>query len=209
MSRVSNSVGYGFAFCIDFLTVSSWGQCCWLGDHVLRTNAWKKFLILTTLFKISLNYQALEKNWTSPWADSLDSVQHSCSIFPVSRFIMPTMDFYKLEDNECIRSMEQWDQCELLVFVFRNINSMDNLLYHVDFLTCTEGDFKVCSVLISSVHTVLMRCFHADSIITLAPGSRNVWVVAPLPVVLYPSSVTRISAHQDGIILLDVPSSFT
>ena len=86
---------------------------------------------------------------------------------------------------------------------------MDNLLYHVDFLTCTEGDFKVCSVLISSVHTVLMRCFHADSIITLAPGSRNVWVVAPLPVVLYPSSVTWISAHQDGILLLDVPSFFT
>lgn len=181
MPRVSNSVGLWICILRSF-SVSSWGQCCWSGDHTLRTNAWKKFL--TTPFKISLTYQALEKNWTSPWADNLDSLQHSCSIFPVSRFIMPTVDFYKLEDNECIRSMEQWDQCEFLVFVFRNINSMDNLLYHVDFLTCTEGDFKVCSVFISSVHTVLMRCFHADSIITLAPGSRNVWVVAPLPVVL-------------------------
>lgn len=55
---------------------------------------------------------------------------------------MPTVDFYKLGDNECISSVEQWDQYKLLVFVFRNIKSMDDLLYHVDSLTCTEGDFK-------------------------------------------------------------------
>lgn len=51
---------------------------------------------------------------------------------------MPTVDFYKLEDNECISSMEQWDQCKRLVFVFINLNLMDDLLYHVDPSTCTE-----------------------------------------------------------------------
>lgn len=98
----------------------------------------------TTTFKINLTYQTLEKNWIYPWADNLglDSIQQSCSIFPVSSFIIPTIGFYKLEDNECISSMEQWDQSKLLVFVFRNIDSMDDHLYHVDPLTCIEGDFK-------------------------------------------------------------------
>lgn len=73
----------------------------------LRTTAFEKWP--TSTFQISLTYQALEKNWTCPWADSsgLDYLQLSCSIFPMSSFIITNNGFYTLEDSECKSSMEQ------------------------------------------------------------------------------------------------------
>lgn len=164
----------------------------------------------TLIFKISLTYQALEKNWTEPWQTTWDWIlysrwrtsrpraigglrnhvwpcqgimgelikcltKHSRLIFKwiilyrprmmiqmaVGRIKVPhpcstafllnlpsfhglldqqlfCVYFYKLEDNECISSMEQWDQYKLLVFVFRNIDSVDDHLYPVGPLTCAE-----------------------------------------------------------------------
>lgn len=80
----------------------------------------------------------------------LHSIPAQSSQFPW--FIIPTIVlcvfFYKLEDNECISSMEQWNQYKLLVFVFRNIDPVDDHLYPVGPLTCTEVilSLKVCGV---------------------------------------------------------------
>lgn len=66
-------------------------------------------------------------------------------------------------------------EIKLLVFVLRNFDSMDDHLYFVDPLTCTECDFSilVCRVGTSPVHPILMTGFHVGSKTALAPGLRD------------------------------------
>lgn len=59
----------------------------------------------------------------------LNYLKHSSSPHP--SFIVPTAGPYTLEDNECIPSMEPRDNYTL-IFVFININSINDCLYPVD-----------------------------------------------------------------------------
>lgn len=123
----------------------------------------------------------------------LHSIPAQSSQFPW--FIIPIILLCVfLEDNECNSSMEQWDQYKLLVFVFSNIDSVDVHVYPVSPLTCTEVvlSLKVCGVCVSSVHTVLMKCFHVYSIITLAPGFQMF-----LSSYLLASSFISLISHQN------------
>lgn len=103
--------------------------------------------------------------------------------FTLPSFIVPIIGSYTLEDNECIPSIGQWDSYKL-IFVFININSINDCLYPVDPLTCAEGDFKFIWHLHSFLYDFNEVCISVGGSITAwLLAFRRFWVAAAsLPV---------------------------